>query len=47
MVLVIKVDGRRALCFEKLLLGIQETPWVFRVASELERYFKDTLAVFS
>lgn len=47
MVLVIKADGWRALRFEKLLLGIQETPWVFRVASELERYFKDTPAVFS
>lgn len=47
MVLVIGAHGRRALCFEKSLLGIQETPQVFRVASELERYFKDTLVVFS
>ena len=46
MVLVIRADGR-TLCFEKSLLGIQDTPWVFRVASELERYFKDTLVVFS
>lgn len=45
-VLVIRVSRRRSSCFEKSLLGIQETSQVFGVASESERYFKDTVAVF-
>lgn len=47
MVLVVGGDGRRAPRFEKSLLGIQETPWVFRVPGDLERYFKDILVVFT
>lgn len=33
-VLVIRVSRRRSSCFEKSLLGIQETSQVFGVASE-------------
>lgn len=47
MVLVVGGDGRRAPRFEKSLLGIRETPWVFRVPGDLERYFKDILVVFT
>lgn len=33
--------------FEKSLLGIGETPWVVKLARELERFFKDTLVVYN
>lgn len=47
IVLVIRADRRKALCFEKSLLGIRETLGVFRLASELGRFFKDTLIVYN
>lgn len=45
--MVIRADRRKALCFEKSLLDIRETPGVFRLASELGRFFKDTLIVYN
>lgn len=47
IVLVTRSDRRKALWFEKSLLGIEETPWVIKLARELGRIFKGTLVIYN